>query len=214
MLRRLDKTTRRRLFTCSSASDKSTHDVWGDTSKRCITHGVNHRLGDILIELRQLRRAAAGTIVGCGDQHPLSRQMLGKGLARWPLAFKRLTVTVRAAAFSTASSSSVAAASRYSSCNSVCPEAEPFTPSGCHRVHAATSRSQVVTADQCFRVREVCLGISHSGACVDEFDIGFHVSRSVFSTARKFRLELSMSVGSVSTNRSGRPPHNVHRCLD
>jgi hypothetical protein len=44
------------------------------------------RLGDVLAELRQLRRAAAGTILGPCDYHALARQMLGKGFARRPPA--------------------------------------------------------------------------------------------------------------------------------
>ena len=48
------------------------------------------RLGDVLAQLRQLRRAAAGTAFRCGDDDALARQMIGERLARRPLALERL----------------------------------------------------------------------------------------------------------------------------
>ena len=46
------------------------------------------RLGDVLAELRQLRRAAAGAAQRRRDHDPLARQMLGKGLSRRPPALE------------------------------------------------------------------------------------------------------------------------------
>ena len=46
------------------------------------------RLGDVLAELRQLRRAAARTIRRRGHDDPLARQMVGEGLSRRPLALE------------------------------------------------------------------------------------------------------------------------------
>lgn len=42
-----------------------------------------------LVELRQLRRAAAKTVLGCSDHHALTRQMLRKGFAPRPFAGER-----------------------------------------------------------------------------------------------------------------------------
>ena len=47
------------------------------------------RLGDVLAQLRQLRRPAAGTALRRRDHHALARQMIGKRLARGPLALER-----------------------------------------------------------------------------------------------------------------------------
>jgi hypothetical protein len=44
------------------------------------------RLGDVLAELRQIRRAAARAALTRPDHDPLARQMLGKGLSRRPPA--------------------------------------------------------------------------------------------------------------------------------
>ena len=51
----------------------------------------NHlqRLGDVLAQLRQLRRAAAGTARGRGDHDALARHVVGERLARRPLALER-----------------------------------------------------------------------------------------------------------------------------
>ena len=46
--------------------------------------------GDILPELRQLRRPAARTTLWCGNDDTLARQMIGEWLARRPLALERL----------------------------------------------------------------------------------------------------------------------------
>src|SRR4029450_13555340 len=46
------------------------------------------RLGDVLAELRQLVRAAAGTVLRCGDYDAFARQVLGKRFARGPLALE------------------------------------------------------------------------------------------------------------------------------
>ena len=48
------------------------------------------RLGDILPELRQLRRPAARTTLWRGNDYTLARQMIGEWLARRPLALERL----------------------------------------------------------------------------------------------------------------------------
>jgi hypothetical protein len=47
------------------------------------------RLGDVLAQLRQLGRAAAGTALGCGDDDAFARQMLLERFARWAPALKR-----------------------------------------------------------------------------------------------------------------------------
>ncbi len=48
------------------------------------------RFGDVLSELRQLRRTAARTALRRGDNDPLARQMVGERLARRPLALEGL----------------------------------------------------------------------------------------------------------------------------
>ena len=48
------------------------------------------RLGDILAEFRQFRRAAARAGLGCRNDHALAWQMLGEWLARRPLALEGL----------------------------------------------------------------------------------------------------------------------------
>jgi hypothetical protein len=47
------------------------------------------RFGDVLTQLGQLRRPAAGTALGRCDHHALARQMIGKRLARRPPALER-----------------------------------------------------------------------------------------------------------------------------
>ena len=68
-------------------------------ARELLAHRLDHlplardhlqRLGDVLAELRQLRRAAAGTALRRGDHDALARQMLGERLARRPLALERL----------------------------------------------------------------------------------------------------------------------------
>ena len=67
-------------------------------ARELLAHRLDHlplardhlqRLGDVLAELRQLRRAAAGTALRRGDHDALARQMLGERLARRPLALER-----------------------------------------------------------------------------------------------------------------------------
>jgi len=55
-----------------------------------VTRNDLKRLGHVLAELRQLRRAAARAARRRRDHQPLARQMLGKGLARRPLALEGL----------------------------------------------------------------------------------------------------------------------------
>jgi len=53
------------------------------------------RLGDILAQLAQPIRAAAGAGLGCSDDDALARQMLGQGLACGPLALEGRDVGLR-----------------------------------------------------------------------------------------------------------------------
>ena len=53
-----------------------------------LTRDDLERLGDVLPELRQFRRAAAGAALRRGDHHPLARQMLGERLSRRPFALE------------------------------------------------------------------------------------------------------------------------------
>src|SRR3546814_2128355 len=52
-------------------------------------------LGDILPQLAQPIRAAAGAYLWRGDDDALARQMLGQGLAGGPLALERCDVGLR-----------------------------------------------------------------------------------------------------------------------
>ena len=67
-------------------------------ARELLAHRLDHlplardhlqRLGDVLAQLRQLGRAAAGTALWRGDDDALARQMIGERLARRPLALER-----------------------------------------------------------------------------------------------------------------------------
>src|SRR5215831_12052329 len=66
-------------------------------ARELLAHGQDHlpsprdhlqRLGDVLTQLRQLVRPAAGTALRRRNHDTLARQMVGEWLARWPLALE------------------------------------------------------------------------------------------------------------------------------
>src|SRR5208283_5055281 len=74
-------------------------DLLAFPARELFPHRLNHlplprdhlqRLGNVLAQLRQLRRAAAGTAFWRGDDDALARQMIGERLARRLLALERL----------------------------------------------------------------------------------------------------------------------------
>ncbi len=79
-------------------------DLLTGSARELLPHSLNHlplsrhdlkRLGDILAQLAQPIRAAAGAGIGRGDDDALARQMLGQGLAGGPLALERCDVGLR-----------------------------------------------------------------------------------------------------------------------
>ena len=106
-------------------------------------------------QLRQLRRPAAGTAVRRGNDDALARQMIGERLRDGRLRWNDCTVCVRAAAFSAASSSSVAAASRSSELEfhllqQLAPRSERV-----HRFRAELLDLQLEMGDQRFTAGQV-----------------------------------------------------------
>src|SRR4029077_20181269 len=74
-------------------------DLLAFPARELFPHRLNHlplprdhlqRLGNVLAQLRQLRRPAAGTAVRRGNDDALARQMIGERLAGRPLALERL----------------------------------------------------------------------------------------------------------------------------
>ena len=66
------------------------HDLLAFPARELFPHRLDHlplprdhlqRLGNVLAQLRQLRRAAAGTAFWCGDDDALAREMIGERLS-------------------------------------------------------------------------------------------------------------------------------------
>jgi hypothetical protein len=113
-----------------------------------------------------LRGRAARALLRQRDDDALTRQVVRNGLRAGRLGSNDATSRVRAAAVCAGRSSSVAEASRSSSCNSICSKRPLCAPSCCRKLSAAVSRSQASDARSGLRCSKEPPAPGRDGLCL------------------------------------------------